>query len=118
MIRFNKAVKLYEWGIGTHAANQIWTEIGEGKFVTREVKDGITTLTIETNSPIKRNNMESSSVKLCQLSEGMAACSDRWGEVACGDIKSSSGNTVVISIPFAIKISGAANALQKFLGLP
>ena len=106
-----------EWGIATHAANQIWTEIGEGKFVGREVVDGITTLTVETKG-VNRKNLASDAVKLCQLSEGMSAHSDKFGEVIMGHIKSVSGNTVVISIPYAIKISGAANAFQKFLNIP
>lgn len=107
-----------EWGKGTNTTNQIWTDIGEGNFISRSVKDGITTLTIQTNAPLQRHNNEDNSVKLCQQGEGMAACSDHWGEVALGQIKSVSGTTVVIEIPYATKISGAANALQKFLGLP
>lgn len=107
-----------EWGKGTNTTNQIWTEIGEGRFTARSTKDGLTTLTIETNAPLQRKNNEDNTVKLTQQSEGMAACSERWGEVAFGHIKSVSGTTVVIEIPYATKISGAANALQKFLGLP
>lgn len=108
-----------EWGKGTNTTNQIWTEIGEGEFTQRQVKDGITTLTIRTSAPLKRENSEDNSVKLCQLGEGMAACSEQhWGEVAMGAIKSVSGDTVQIEISHATKISGAANALQKFLGLP
>lgn len=118
MIRFNKEVRIMEWGLGTNTTNQVWTQIGQGKFVSRNVKDGITTLTIEVQGGVKRLNESTDSVKLCQLSEGMAACSELWGEVAMGHIKSSSGNQVVVEIPYATKISGAANALQKFLGLP
>ena len=118
MIRFNKTVKILEWGLGTNTTNQRWDEIGEGNFVSRSVKDGITTLTIETKGNVVRKNENDNSVKLCQLSEGMASCSDRWGEVAIGHIKSVSGKTVVVDVSQAVKISGAANALQKFLGLP
>ena len=118
MIRFEKEVKIMEWGTGTNTTNQIWTEIGKGRFVSRDVKDGITTLTIEVQGGLQRKNPDTDSVKLVQLSEGMTACSERWGEVAMGHIKSVSGNSVVVTIPYATKISGAANALQKFLGLP
>lgn len=118
MIRFNKRVKLMEWGKGTNTTNQKWREAGEGQFVARTVKDGITTLTIQTNAPLNRENDQDNSVKLCQQSEGMTACSERWGEVAMGHIKSVSGTTVEVEIPTATKISGAANAVQKFLGLP
>jgi hypothetical protein len=118
MIRFNKPVKIMEWGMGTNTTNQRWDEIGEGSFVSRSVKDGITTLTIQTNGAVTRKNENDNSVKLCQQSEGMASCSERWGEVAIGHMKSASGNTVVIEVAQAVKISGAANALQKFLGLP
>ncbi|MBX9722231.1 MAG: hypothetical protein K2X81_12600 [Candidatus Obscuribacterales bacterium] len=118
MIRFEKPVKIMEWGLGTNTTNQKWTEIGEGSFTSRSVKDGITTMTIQLKGGIKRENSADDSVKLCQLGEGMAACSDKWGEVAIGHIQSVSGNTVVVVIPFATKISGAANALQKFFNLP
>lgn len=107
-----------EWGLGTNTTNQKWTEIGEGTFSSRVVKDGITTLTIQTKSSLNRSNDKDDSVKLCQLGEGMSACSEYWGEVAIGHIKSVSGSTVVVEIPFATKISGAANALQRFFGLP
>ncbi len=117
MIRFNQPVKIMEWGLGTNQTNQIWTEIAEGNFTSRSVKDGITTMEIQTKG-VNRKNTDDSSVKLCQLGEGMAACSDRWGEVAMGNIKSISGNNMVVEISHATKISGAANALQKFLGLP
>lgn len=119
MIRFDRRVRLMEWGKGTNTTNQIWTPIGEGVFTQRSVKDGVTTLTIQSSGPVKKENQEDKSVKLCQLGEGMAACSEtHWGEVAMGEIKSISGNTVVVEIAHATKISGAANALQKFLGLP
>lgn len=118
MIRFNKLVKIMEWGKGTNTTNQIWTEIGTGHFVSRSVKDGITALTIQTNAPLNRKNIEDNCVKLCQQGEGMAANSERFGEVAIGEITSVSGTTVTVEIKTATKISGAANALQKFLGLP
>ena len=106
-----------EWGVGTNTSNQKWTEIAEGTFSQRIVKDGITTLTIQTKG-VSRKNTETNSIKLCQKGEGMAACSEHWGEVASGEIKSVSGNTMEVVISHATKISGAANALQKFLGLP
>lgn len=117
MIRFNEPVKIMEWGVGTNTTNQKWTEIAEGTFSQRSVKDGVTTLVIQTKG-VSRKNTETSSVKLCQKGEGMTACSERWGEVASGNIKNVSGNTIEIEISHATKISGAANALQKFLGLP
>ena len=108
-----------EWGQGTNTTNQRWDEIGEGSFSSRSYQNGVTTLTIQTKSGVTRKNDNDSSVKLVQLGEGMAACSsDRWGEVAVGHIKTVSGNTVVVDVTQAVKISGAANALQKFLGLP
>lgn len=118
MIRFNKRVKLLEWGKGTNTTNQKWTEIGEGSFTNRSVKDGVTTLTINTSSALNRQNEQENAVKLCQQGEGMAGASESWGEVALGYIKSASGTTVVVEIPTATNISGAANALEKFLGLP
>ncbi len=118
MIRFNKAVKIMEWGQGTNTTNQKWDEIGEGTFISRKIKDGITTLTIQTRANVVRKNVKDNSVKLCQAGEGMAAGSEHWGEVASGNITAISDNLVVIEISCAIKISGAANALQKFLGLP
>lgn len=118
MIRFNKRVKLMEWGKGTNTTNQKWTEIGEGNFSNRSVKDGVTTLTIQTSAPLNRQNEEENAVKLCQQGEGMTGASERWGEVALGYIKNVAGTTVTVEIPTATKISGAANALEKFLGLP
>jgi hypothetical protein len=118
MIRFNKRVKLMEWGKGTNTTNQKWTEIGEGTFTSRSVKDGVTTLNIQTNAPLNRQNQDDNSVKLCQQGEGMAGASERWGEVALGYIKSASGTNITVEVPTATKISGAANALEKFLGLP
>ena len=118
MLRFNKAVKIMEWGQGTNSINQNWNEIGEGSFVSRRVKNGITILTIQTKAPVVRTNDKINSVKLCQQGEGVASCSEYWGEVASGNINSLSGNTVVVEVCQAVKISGAANALQRFLGLP
>jgi len=107
MIRLNKPVKLYEWGKGTNTTNQIWTPIGEGKIVESKMKDGVTVLTVELNSAAKKENSDDSSVKVMQQGEGMTACSDHWGEVAMGFLKSleSGGRTVNISIPYATKIA-------------
>ena len=118
MIRFNKPVRILEWGEGTNTTNQIWTTIGEGDFQTRKVVDGITTLVVQTKEPIKKVNQNDSTVKLAQLSEGMAANSEYWGEVAIGKLKSLNGNLATIEIPYATKISGAANFLQRLVGLP
>lgn len=118
MIRFNKAVKIMEWGQGTNSTNQKWDEIGEGTFTSRSVKNGITTLTIQTRGNVARKNDKDNSVKLCQQSEGTAAGSEHWGEVASGKITALTGNLVVVEISQAVKISGAANALQKLFGLP
>lgn len=118
MIRYNKPVKILEWGEGTNTTNQVWTVCGEGHFTKRVAKSGVTTLTIETNSPVKKKNEKDTTVKLAQLSEGMAAQSDHWGEVAIGHIKSIAGKTVVVEIPYATKISGAAGPIAGFFGLP
>lgn len=118
MIRFKKPVKLLEWGEGTNTTNQIWTEAGEGSFVSRSVKDGVTTLVIQTNSLLKKTNAKDNHVKLVQQSEGMAAQSTHWGEVAMGVVKSTSGNSVTVEVSTATKISDAANWWQRFLNLP
>lgn len=113
MIRFNKPVKLLEWGEGTNTTNQIWSVMGEGRFSKRKHRDGHALLTVETDGPIARKNQKDNTVKMCQLSEGMAANSNHWGEVALGHIESINGNTVVIYIPYATKISGASGWLRS-----
>ncbi len=114
MIRFKKPVQLLEWGEGTNTKNQIWSVLGEGRFTKKTAKDGVTTLTVETNGPIQRKNQKDNSVKLTQKGEGMTSHSEHWGEVATGHIHSINGNTVVIEIPFAVKISGAAGLIRQF----
>lgn len=114
MIRFNKPVQLLEWGEGTNTTNQIWSVLGEGRFTKKSTKDGMTVLTVETNGPVQRKNQKDNSVKLAQKGEGMASHSERWGEVAIGHIQSVSGNSVVIEIPFAVKVSDAAGPLRRF----
>ncbi|MBY0358983.1 MAG: hypothetical protein K2W82_13350 [Candidatus Obscuribacterales bacterium] len=118
MIRFNKPVRVLEWGQGTNTQNQIWTPLAEGRFVKRVAKDGVTTLTVQTNSAVSKKNEESMAVKLAQVGEGVTANSERWGEVASGNIKNIEGNTLVIEIPYATKISGAAGLIARFFGLP
>lgn len=113
MIRFNKPVQLLEWGEGTNTTNQVWSVMGEGRFTKRSSKDGHAVLTVQTNAPIQRKNQKDNSVKLCQQNEGMTAHSERWGEVAMGHIESVNGNTVVIGIPYATKISGASGFLRS-----
>ena len=115
MIRFKKPVKLLEWGEGTNTTNQIWSTLGEGRFTKRAIKDGHVVLTVETGQPIQRKNQKDNSVKLCQQSEGMTANSEHWGEVATGHINSISGNTVVVDIEHATKISDSSG--WDFLGL-
>lgn len=114
MIRYNKPVQLLEWGEGTNTTNQIWSVLGEGRFVSKTTKDGITVMTVETNAAVSRKNQKDNSVKLAQKGEGMSANSEHWGEVAMGHIQSVSGNTVVIEIPYAVKVSGAAGLIRRF----
>lgn len=122
MLRFKKPVKLLEWGEGTNTLNQVWTEIGQGSFVSRTVKDGVTSLVIEIKGALNRKNENSSAVKLCQLSEGMAANSQHWGEVAMGylaSVENQGGSTkVVVTVPTALKISDAAGVIGQFLNIP
>lgn len=107
-----------EWGQGTNTTNQRWEEIGEGTFVSRRVKDGITTLTVQTKGNVVRKNDKNNAIKLCQQGEGLTANSDFWGEVASGNLVSVSGNQAVVDILHAVKISGAANPVQKFFNIP
>lgn len=118
MIRFNKPVQVLEWGEGTNTLNQVWSPLAEGKFVNRSTTNGIVTLTVQANSSISKKNGKDDVVKLTQIGEGMAANSDTWGEVAIGHVKSISGNTLVVEIPYATKISGAAGLVARFFGLP
>ncbi len=107
-----------EWGEGTNTLNQVWSELAEGKFVKRTMIDGVTTLTIQAKSSVSRKNSKNDTVKLAQLGEGMSANSERWGEVAVGQVKSVSGDQLVIELPYATKISGAAGPIARFFGLP
>lgn len=122
MLRFKKPVKLLEWGEGTNTLNQVWTEIGQGHFINRTVKDGVTSLTIEVKGVLNRKNEGNKAVKLCQLSEGMASNSQYWGEVAMGYLDSveSQGNStkVVVNVPTALKISDAAGVVGRFFNIP
>jgi hypothetical protein len=118
MIRFNKAVKIMEWGEGTNSTNQRWEEIAEGTFKTREFKDGITILTIQTKNNVAPKNQKDNTVKLCQQGEGTTANSEFWGEVASGNVTSITGNLVVVEISQCVKISGAANPVQRFFNVP
>ncbi len=118
MIRYKKAVRLLEWGEGTNTTNQIWSVLGEGQFSGRSIKDGRTVLTVQTSGSVSRKNQKDNTVKLAQRGEGMAANSEHWGEVAIGHIQSISGNTVVIEIPYATKISDAAGPIRRFFFAP
>jgi hypothetical protein len=104
MIRRAKPIRLYEWGEGTNTLNQIWTQIGEGKIVQVKSVAGQTTLTIECRQPVHKKNTNDKSIKLMQEGEGMTARSDRWGEVAMGQIKGPGGSSVEVEILTAIKI--------------
>jgi hypothetical protein len=110
MIREHKPVKLLEWGEGTNTLNQVWTEMGQGKIsgpVKR--KDGVTTMVVELNGNVEKKNAKDNSVKVAQIGEGMTACSDKWGEVASGTLKSltnSGGKTIaIVLITNATKVS-------------
>jgi hypothetical protein len=109
MIRLHKPVKLMEWGTGTNTTNQVWSESGKGRIVRNTVVNGLTRLDIEIEGQFEKKNARDTSIKLAQESEGMAAQSKFWGEVAMGDLSavgSEGGKTVVtIAIAAATKIS-------------
>jgi hypothetical protein len=106
MIRIRKPVRLLEWGEGTNTTNQVWTPIGDGRIVRHQKKAGSTTFTIEMNQAFTKKNSKDNTIKIAQQSEGMAANSTRWGEVAMGVVKSveSGGKVVNIEVSAATKI--------------
>jgi hypothetical protein len=105
MIRTRKAVRLLEWGEGTNTTNQIWTVSGEGKIVRQTKVGSLWTVWVEMSAAFSKKNTKDNTIKLAQLGEGMAANSERWGEVAVGVLKSveNGGRTVQIEIPTAAK---------------
>ena len=109
MIRVSKPVQVLEWGLGTITTNQNWTEIAKGRFSGRpKTKLGVTTLIVEVEGSLNRQNEKNEFVKVMQQGEGMTPHSERWGEVAMGSIaavKNEGGKTVLeITVPTATKI--------------
>ena len=100
MIRPNKPIRLMEWGEGTSTVNQNWNQFAEGTITASKQHDGVTTLVIEAKGSVAKKNSKDDSVKLVQPGEGMTSRSDKWGEVAMGNIKSISqaGSTTLITI--------------------
>lgn len=108
MIRPEKPVKILEWGEGTNTTNQVWTEMGTGTIRSSQQRDGLTTLVVEIAGSAAKKNSQDDSLKIAQQGEGMAARSEKWGEVAYGKLRSAesaSGKTLVtIDILMATKI--------------
>jgi len=102
-------VQVLEWGTGTNTTNQNWTEIAKGRFFGKpKRKLGVTTLVVEVEGSLHRQNQNNEFVKVMQQGEGMTPHSERWGEVAMGSItsvKSEAGKTVLeISVTAATKL--------------
>ncbi|HEY9792799.1 MAG TPA: hypothetical protein V6D22_20525, partial [Candidatus Obscuribacterales bacterium] len=91
---------------GTNTTNQVWTVIGEGRIVRHQKKPGITTFTVEMAGTFEKKNSKDNTIKIAQQGEGMAAVSNRWGEVAMGVVKSveSGGKVVNIEVSAATKL--------------
>jgi len=95
MIRTDKPVKLLEWDLGTNTTNQRWQDIGKGVILSTKRKDGVTTMVVEIEGRLQKQNPNDNTVKVAQLEEGMAPrakkwgeITPRWGEVAMGKISS------------------------------
>src|SRR5471030_2892639 len=109
MIRLKKPVQLLEWGLGTNTLNQNWNLVGNGKISTKpKTVNGLTTMIIAVDGPLKRANLKDDTIKVMQQGEGMTPGSDRWGEVAVGKLKSiqDSGTKTIIHVELkgAVKI--------------
>lgn len=109
MIRLGKPVRLLEWGVGTNTTNQRWEPIGEGTLRSKPKRtEGITTLEIEVNGALKRQNPADDAIKVMQPGEGMTSNTARWGEVAMGRlsrIEIEGGKTIVyIEVKAATKV--------------
>lgn len=110
MIRLSKPVQLLEWGEGTNTTNQRWIELGTGKIITKpKFSDGITTILVQLDGKVAKQNPQDDTIKMMQKGEGMTPCSDKWGEVAYGrirNISSDTGNSVVeLEVKTAVKHS-------------
>jgi hypothetical protein len=106
MIRVAKPLQLLEWGEGTNTLNQVWRVAGEGKITRHVVRDGKTTLIVELKAPLDKKNDKDKQLKLAQPGEGMTGGSDRWGEVALGELAAleQGGRVVTVQIRTATKI--------------
>jgi hypothetical protein len=109
MIRLGKPVQLLEWGTGTSTTNQNWRVIAEGKLRNKaKVLAGATTIVVELNAPLKRENESNDSIKVVQKGEVMTHDSERWGEVAMGKLHSVQNekgkNVAYIVVKDAVKI--------------
>ncbi|MBU6450756.1 MAG: hypothetical protein KGS72_03185 [Cyanobacteria bacterium REEB67] len=109
MIRLGKPVQVLEWGAGTNTTNQNWSEIAKGRLSGRpKTKLGVTTIIVEVEGSLKRNNDKNEFVKVMQQGEGMTPHSERWGEVAMGSIsavKNEGGKTMLeIDVKAATKV--------------
>jgi hypothetical protein len=107
MIRLGKPVRLLEWGEGTNTKNQNWEAIGQGTLHNKsKFYAGLTTLVVEVDGTVTKNNQKDNHIKVCQPAEGMVPIPGNWGEVAMGTLKSienQNGKTIV-----KIEIEGAA----------
>lgn len=86
MIRLNKPVKLMEWGEGTSTLNQVWREIGQGTIRSVKKKNGTTTMLVEVENVVVKQNEKDNYLKVLQQGEGMTPRSQSWGEVAMGQL--------------------------------
>lgn len=112
MIRLNKPVKLLEWGEGSNTVNQVWKPMAEGALVSAKAAQGGTVLVVEVKGPVSKTNTQDESIKVAQQGEGMTACSQAWGEVASGRLKSielavEGKHLVYVEIPTATKVSAS-----------
>ena len=109
MIRLGKPVQLLEWGAGTSTSNQNWRVIAEGKLRNKaKVLKGTTIIVVELGAPLKRENEGNNSIKVVQKGELMTHHSERWGEVAMGQLhsvqKEKGKNVAYIVVTDAAKI--------------
>jgi hypothetical protein len=107
MIRLGKPVQLLEWGLGTSTVNQVWHIIGQGKLRNGpKWYAGNTTIVVELDGQIDRQNENNSDIKLAQEGEGMASGTSKWGEVAMGKLTEIKGGkkVVYVLVPGAQKI--------------
>lgn len=112
MIRMGKPVQLLEWGKGTSTLTQVWSLFATGGLTGKpRTVDGLTDVAIEIEGKFEKQNAADETVKIMQQGEGMTPASQKWGEVAMGNlsrVEETGGKTILhISIRNATKVGKA-----------